>query len=783
MSDVAELGFAIDSSQAVKATGELDKLSASADRLQGATNKTGTASKGLASDQKSLGNEAQRAAAQFSNATPIHERHTESIRTQRMQIRALAEAFGNTGSEMSALINKSGLLYLATNHISVAVVAAVVTFGAVALAVRSAVAAYSELESAQVKVANALNATSGASGQSAKSFEELVRGIAHAGTQSIADVRAAATEMLKFRAIGGDTFGQALKDAADAAATGFADLKTSAAALGKSLADPIRAGSEFEGVGLRLSVSQQRLATDLYNTGRIADAQRLILKAWEEQVGGGNAKSADTLSAAYGRLKESATPLLEKLGEQIAKAISLKEAMDAVSHSIDEAANRQKFFGPGGALNQFGRSIVARAEGRTPRPALSGGTLTGADTGADALDAMTAKYKADAAAQNEIAERIAKVTGALKEQGRTAGMTALQQQIYAEQVKAGVAAIEGLDTAEKAADRTRIASLITRNATLDWMRQATDQIKQQTGVMAIESATIGMAIGPATAYRVLQEKILDAKLKGYAPGAALLEQLRKEAEAEGKVADVLERVKVLNEIKFERATMFLSDTDVQIAQKLKGLYGNDIPSALASSEAAAMRVNAALKQVNDLGGAFVSSFVTDLSHGVKAIDALKNSLTRLSDTLIDMASRRLWQAALGSFFGGGLTLGNAGGTAGNLTPIHHAGGMVGSPGMPTRYVHPSYFDNAPRFGTGGIVGGEVPIVAHKGEEVGWPAQLAAKYGGAGGANVSINYTIDARGADQGAAQRIEAQLAQHKRELPGIIVNTIQDAKRRSVKV
>ncbi len=59
-----------------------------------------------------------------------------------------------------------------------------------------------------------------------------------------------------------------------------------------------------------------------------------------------------------------------------------------------------------------------------------------------------------------------------------------------------------------------------------------------------------------------------------------------------------------------------------------------------------------------------------------------------------------------------------------LSGVFHTGGVVGSPGA-SRYIHPAYFDNAPRFHAGGIVGDEVPIIAQKGERVLTQQQNAA----------------------------------------------------------
>ncbi len=60
----------------------------------------------------------------------------------------------------------------------------------------------------------------------------------------------------------------------------------------------------------------------------------------------------------------------------------------------------------------------------------------------------------------------------------------------------------------------------------------------------------------------------------------------------------------------------------------------------------------------------------------------------------------------------------------------HQGGMVGGPNaFETRPVPLAAFADAPRLHGGGLVApGEVPIVAHRGEVVGWPEQLRRVFG-------------------------------------------------------
>lgn len=94
--------------------------------------------------------------------------------------------------------------------------------------------------------------------------------------------------------------------------------------------------------------------------------------------------------------------------------------------------------------------------------------------------------------------------------------------------------------------------------------------------------------------------------------------------------------------------------------------------------------------------------------------------------------------------GFGQDVGSIGGGATGVAGVNlgsaqgHTGGIFGESAMPTRYVHPAYFDDAPRYHNGiDFAGGEMPAVVKRGEEIGWPQQLAQKYGG-GGSNVQVN---------------------------------------------
>ena len=60
--------------------------------------------------------------------------------------------------------------------------------------------------------------------------------------------------------------------------------------------------------------------------------------------------------------------------------------------------------------------------------------------------------------------------------------------------------------------------------------------------------------------------------------------------------------------------------------------------------------------------------------------------------------------------------------------VAHDGGMIGATPLPRRSVDPRVFDAAPRFHGGGLVPGEVPVIARQGEVIGWPEQMREAFG-------------------------------------------------------
>jgi hypothetical protein len=128
---------------------------------------------------------------------------------------------------------------------------------------------------------------------------------------------------------------------------------------------------------------------------------------------------------------------------------------------------------------------------------------------------------------------------------------------------------------------------------------------------------------------------------------------------------------------------------------------------------------------------------------------------------------------MGGMGGGGAGLSEyAQGVSSMGAGLYHSGtDFVGQGWTPKRDVDPRLFVNAPRFHNG-LQPLEFPAILQWGESV------TPRGGGGQSVRVDARTSLDARGADPAAVKRIEAALAQHRRDMPRIIQHQMIEAKK-----
>jgi hypothetical protein len=138
-------------------------------------------------------------------------------------------------------------------------------------------------------------------------------------------------------------------------------------------------------------------------------------------------------------------------------------------------------------------------------------------------------------------------------------------------------------------------------------------------------------------------------------------------------------------IDFGRQAALLSDSDVSIARRLSEKFGNDVPAAMTSSEAAALRFNDSLHQVSSSIDGNLVSGLTDIVSGTKSVsqgfsDMAASILRDIEKVIIQTAIVQPLLRGISSAFGGGLTGSGFNPFAG--LSGHADGGLISRPGGP-----------------------------------------------------------------------------------------------------
>ena len=180
-----------------------------------------------------------------------------------------------------------------------------------------------------------------------------------------------------------------------------------------------------------------------------------------------------------------------------------------------------------------------------------------------------------------------------------------------------------------------------------------------------------------------------------------------------------------------------------------------------------------------VGGTLVNSFKGAEDAFVNFVKTGKLDFKSLADSMISDLIRIAVRSAIlgplanalsgifGAFVGGTGTATTASGTpmigdfpvSSGPTMLAHGGGVIGRDAFPTRIVDPRVFDGASRYHRGGIVGGEMPIVARRGEGVFTPGQmrnLAPVSAAKPTVNVAVNVRNTAPGTQATADVRRES---------------------------
>jgi hypothetical protein len=231
----------------------------------------------------------------------------------------------NVGNYQSAVQGLRGSLFKLAGAFGVAFGGAqVVSF------MRGSIDLFREQEKAVAQVEAGLKSTGNQAGFTAKELQKMASDLQKQtifGDEEI--LKDATAQLLTFTNISGEQFDRTQQAALDLATRLDGDLKSASIQLGKALNDPVANLSALSRSGIQFSESQKAVIKDLTESGRLAEAQTLILDELNKQYGG-SAKAAAEADGGIQQLKNAIGDAREEFGKYILEALrptikSLKE--------------------------------------------------------------------------------------------------------------------------------------------------------------------------------------------------------------------------------------------------------------------------------------------------------------------------------------------------------------------------------------------------------------------------------------------------------------------------
>lgn len=191
------------------------------------------------------------------------------------------------------------------------------------------ISAYEESANAEAQMYAVLKSTAGAAGMTSDALVDLAAKMQAQTTQEDDAVLAAENLMLTFKKVGKDVFPKAIETVLDMSEALDQGLNASAMQLGKALQEPIEGVSTLRRVGIQFSDSQETVIKRLVESGKLMEAQKLILAELKTQFGGSAAAARDTFGGALKALQNEFGNLQEEVGKAI-----LQEAIPILQEMV-----------------------------------------------------------------------------------------------------------------------------------------------------------------------------------------------------------------------------------------------------------------------------------------------------------------------------------------------------------------------------------------------------------------------------------------------------------------
>ncbi len=233
-----------------------------------------------------------------------------------LRARLLLTGAGQFVRGMGPVIARIGALVVAVRGLQAAGRTVVRVF-------RGVIEATTRQEAAESQIAARIRSTGNAAGYGADELRRMASALQDVTTYGDEATLEMQALLLSFTNIRGDNFRDATEGVLDLATGIGTDLPSAAIQLGKALNDPARGLDALSRSGTTFTKSQRETIKQMAEGGRVAEAQRLILRELALQYGGSARAARDTFGGALTALRNAAGDLLEGRG-------GLNEAKDGI---------------------------------------------------------------------------------------------------------------------------------------------------------------------------------------------------------------------------------------------------------------------------------------------------------------------------------------------------------------------------------------------------------------------------------------------------------------------
>lgn len=652
---------------------------------------------------------------------------------------------------------------------------------ATTLRVRDLVGAYLSLRTAQAvlgglareitnaeKVSARLDAVLRATGQAAgftrQQLDALAESLAKTTLFDDESIRQAIAVMATFRSVQGDTFRQAIEAATNLSGLLGGDLPSAALTLGKALQDPAEGLTALQRAGIKFGDEQKDLIQRLDETGRKAEAQKIILEGLSGVTGVATAQNTG-LTGALAETTKAWDDLLKAFGRSPAAQGVVVPFLKLVGQEVKALGDLIR--GELSIADYFsGKNLPPPAAGAVGAPTPPPPTV---ELGANQRAALRElSLQTSLIGQSRLAEEQAK---ALKGAGfepliGAAGDVTVKDfdKLHAvfrnavERIKADVASLNQADFGER----------------LKALQRETDTAEQLRVGRALGPDALAGIAGTRRAIDVAaQNRIADPKqiqdLKDHFTALERANQSlqltnRLYDELRGPQEDFAQRQRVIAR---ELASGGISAEEARRATR--AAYMDMLDASREWEDGVKRGLVRTLDDAGNLARGFENLTVGAFQRSENAFVQWARTGKLAAGDLFGFLEEELLRLAYRAFilkpilgpleegltgfakglFGPTTTAGNplgsvttGFGTTVSAGTVFHGGGVVGSTPAPRRVVPAEVFENAPRFHVGGpIAPGERGVIAHDGEVIGWPEQLRRAFG----SDVKVEI-IDQRGA-------------------------------------